>query len=1166
METRVMMRREQEEEASRFSHSMKLSSHSRKKTFVSSDEEPSYADFCPIVPGNIMSAKQILNMEITPCPRTWYVPTPLGATPPTPGRLLRKERSYRDKWTMFGNEAEKMEVAVLRNQRALRSRVDRVALRTQAEHKAASHLRYLELLGQRAPYFSIPLRAHCVWEGMSATLTCTLQGCPPPHVTWYKDGEELSFGPDKPWSRSLSQAFGLHSLEIRRCCSEDAGVYQVVARSALGEASSFGTLLVNGEPSPCWGLVTTTPTHANSAGDKGRWEMASLGTVVSSPRYPVFDLQRGTQYRFRTRSVNKYGVSEPSEASELLSLAPPPEAPAPPHSVLVFRDSDSSVDLHWQAPPGGQEVLGYYLYYSLTGSKQWNTINNKPISSTRFTAHGLQTQKEYVFRVKAVGRAGNSVYSHESKPIRVRAAIRAPSPPSGISLLMCSGSGMVLSWRAPPCDGGSAVLGYYLDRREPDQHPWREVNHKPAEKRLYEVCDLASGSSYQFRVLAANLVGVGGASQPSQAFLCEAWTMAQPGCPYDLEPRQVRSDSLLLRWEPPLYLGASPLIGYQLHVSQDDQSESWTVLNDQPITDTFYKASGLQTGQTYRFRVSAVNQAGVGGASLPTEPITALTPPGTSEVKAGVDQDGLVFLSYEVPDAAPTDSSHFLWSRNLREAVDAERATLQDRGNRSVLTFRDVSREDLGLYSVELSDQPSLSSSYQLTHAELERLTQLSLQIRNPLVGLRSGWQVEVREDGGVRLWLQTEPLSAEAELRLILNDREIASTSRRRWRLDQASGVVEVLLDPLEEEDQGSYTAQLRDGRARNQFTLLLVDHRFRQVLAQSQANRRNVQKKSGPYFMDYLSWEVTEECELVIRCKVTNLNKDSSLKWFKDGGPLTPTLYDPSSGVSTLSIPQVTQVAAGSYRAQVADGRGEDTSTLDLLDQEFDKLLQQLSKHCALSAGLVRVQGTTEGLRLYCSLKFYQTHLKTTWTFRERSLEHDPRTRPGSSVDTVWVDLCNPADTDQGRYTLELFDGQDSHARQLDLSGPVFAEALEEHHRMKQAALVERKRAKVTKGLPDAVAIMEGKSLCLTCFMDGDPPPEACWLRNGRPLSEGAPYGVARQAGSSALTITRVSAEDSGTYAVRVQNQHGGETAEVTVSVYRVGETPPAHTFRVE
>ena len=36
-----------------------------------------------------------------------------------------------------------------------------------------------------------------------------------------------------------------------------------------------------------------------------------------------------------------------------------------------------------------------------------------------------------------------------------------------------------------------------------------------------------------------------------------------------------------------------------------------------------------------------------------------------------------------------------------------------------------------------------------------------------------------------------------------------------------------------------------------------------------------------------------------------------------------------------------QVTPGSAGSYRAQVADGRGEDTSTLDLLDQGESLLL---------------------------------------------------------------------------------------------------------------------------------------------------------------------------------------------------------------------------------
>lgn len=44
------------------------------------------------------------------------------------------------------------------------------------------------------------------------------------------------------------------------------------------------------------------------------------------------------------------------------------------------------------------------------------------------------------------------------------------------------------------------------------------------------------------------------------------------------------------------------------------------------------------------------------------------------------------------------------------------------------------------------------------------------------MIALKSGWHVEVSEEGDVRLWLQTESLSDDAELRLIFNDKEITS------------------------------------------------------------------------------------------------------------------------------------------------------------------------------------------------------------------------------------------------------------------------------------------------------------------------------------------------------------------------------------------------------
>ncbi|TDH11422.1 hypothetical protein EPR50_G00061450 [Perca flavescens] len=1301
---------------------------------------------------------------------------------------------------MFGNEAEKVELDVIRNQHLLRRRVDKMAIRKQAEKKASAHLKYLEHLSQKAPDFPIPLRAHTVWEGMTVTLSCTVQGCPPPKVTWcspddageYKVvaksllGEAMTFGTllvnsyqgavagsehsqtpalkleqeaqfgntfpptwvkegdsltlkctftsallpfqqDVSWFRDGIQLHQSSTLEIKTVDNKASitlkvaqkdheGVYTARLRTwdNIEEHSAFvyvkdaSAAVVGGPASPLgvqvsdinkdYVFLTWQPPSAdgasavegyyverydlghgkwvrcnvhiqkmcyypvcglkegtlyqfrvravNQAGagrpsmatepvltadplehtrtmvvkvDRGRtititkdelegqvkapfpptnvhacevsdtyvvlswaepeprgrepltfyverslvgkssWELASLDMMVNSPRFPVFDLVKGKQYCFRVRSINKYGVSDPSEPSAPISLGKPQAVPAPPHSVMAIRDTDTSVLLQWKEPKEKDDIQGYYLYYSESGKQDWKTVNNKPVSKTRFTVHGLKNRREYVFRVKSVSRAGNSNYSDESRPILVKSAISVPSAPSAIALLLCTESEMVLGWRGPACNGGDPVRGYYLDQREKGMDTWREVNVEPTKERQFKVCNLTSGHFYQFRVFAANMAGVGKPSEASEAFLCEKWTMPEPGCPCDLEFREVRNNSLVLLWAAPLYEGRSPVTGYLLEISQGDESDNWTALNERPISDTHYNVSGLQAGQTYRLRVSAVNEAGVGRASLPTEPVTAQTRPGAKDIEIGVDNDGFIFLGYENDER--DDENMFLWSKNYTENIDAGRTREETKKNGSVLTFTDPSEEDLGLYTVEMSDNPNLSSSYDFTAEDLKRLKELSWQVRNPLIALKSGWQVDVSEKGDVRLWLQTESLSNAAELRLIFNDREITSTPHRKITFDKAKGLVEILLEQLSQEDEGQYTAQLKDGRAKNQFTLVFVDQKFRQTLALADKNRRDQQRKSGPYFQEYLSWSVNEDCELIIKCKVTNTNKDTSLKWFKEGVAVTQLVYEQSSGVSTLTIPQVTKKEAGSYRAVVSDGRGEDVSILELLDDEYDKLLQQLSKQCALSASPLKIQSTAEGFKLYCSLKYYICYMKTSWHFKEKRIDQEARTKPGSNMQNVWIEIFNPTENDKGKYTLEMFDGKETHKRYLDLSEQVFADALLEYQRLKKAAIAEKNRAKVTKGLPDVVAIMVGKSLCLTCFIDGEPTPEIVWLRNDKEIVNETHFTLTKEPKCSTININNVNLEDSGKYSIFVCNQYGSETVDVTVSVYMHGEKPPAH-----
>lgn len=54
---------------------------------------------------------------------------------------------------------------------------------------------------------------------------------------------------------------------------------------------------------------------------------------------------------------------------------------------------------------------------------------------------------------------------------------------------------------------------------------------------------------------------------------------------------------------------------------------------------------------------------------------------------------------------------------------------------------------------------------------------------------------------------------------------RLFALLQHREINFDKVKGLVEILFDQLSEDDEGSYTAQLRDGRAKNQCTLVFVD-----------------------------------------------------------------------------------------------------------------------------------------------------------------------------------------------------------------------------------------------------------------------------------------------------------------------------------------------------
>ncbi|XP_018120179.1 M-protein, striated muscle [Xenopus laevis] len=891
----------------------------------------------------------------------------------------------------------------------------------------------------------------------------------------------------------------------------------------------------------------------------GSWQRVNSQIPMKSPRYAVFDLAEGKSYNFRVISVNKHGVSEPSEVTPPIQAQERVAVPSAPGHIQASRNTRTSVVVQFdKSKVEEEELMGYYIDSSVVGSNHWETCNHKPINYNRFEVHGLTTGENYIFRVKAVNAVGVSENSQESEAITVKAALTTPSYPYGITLLNCDGHSMILGWKLPKFTGGSHITGYYIDKREANHLNWHEVNSSSVQERVYTVEELTEGAFYEFKVAASNLAGLGLPSDPSDHFKCEAWTMPEPGPAYDLTFCEVRNSSLVILWKEPIYSGKSPVSGYFVEY-REVESEEWTRVNQSATANHYLKVTDLEEGKTYVFHILAVNGSGTGKASDASEPVLVEVRPGVKEITAGVDEEGTIYLDYSCSEM--TEASQFTWCKAYEEIDNESKFKMESIDENSRLYFKNPDKDDLGTYSVSVSDTDGISSRFVMESDELERLMALSHEIRNPTIPLKTELTYEILERGKVRFWIEAPSLSAETNYRFVVNDMEVKDSESHKIKFDKSAGVIEMVMDTFTVENEGTYTVQIQDGKAKNQSSLILIDDAFKALLAEAEFQRKEYIRKQGPHFQEYLYWEISEECEVLLVCKVANLKKETVFKWYKDEVPVEPEDQpDLQNGVCIFRIPRLTKKDQAEYKATLKDDRGQDVSVLQLSGKIFEDIILGMSKVSGSSASELKIHCTPEGIRFHCFMKYYTEEMKVSWYQRESKISSSEKMKIGGTDEFAWLQISEPTEKDKGKYTFEIYDVKTSYKRTVDLSGQAFDEAFAEFQRLKAAAFAEKNRGKVLGGLPDVVTIMESKTLSLTCTVFGNPDPEVSWLKNDRDFEITDHFKSTLEQGKYvSLTIKDVSSEDSGKYGINVRNKYGGETVDVTVSVYKYGEEVP-------
>lgn len=350
--------------------------------------------------------------------------------------------------------------------------------------------------------------------------------------------------------------------------------------------------------------------------------LSNVETDDSRTRLIIPESKRSDSGECTITASNPYGDAQATIKISVLDRPGPPEGP-----LTYPETSRHSVTLKWNPPKddGGSEITGYRIEYQEVGATYWERVI-EAVGGTTYTVRALDHGKEYRFRVRAENMIGLSD-PLTGAPVIAKDPFDPPGPPSTPEVTGYDRNLISLSWNPPHNDGGSPILGYVIEKFEKKGGgDWSPVKMRLIKGTEATVTGLSEGETYQFRVRALNAAGEGEPSGSSEPTMCRPFVTA-PGAPDQPRVGKVTKNSAEITWTRPLKDGGAPIEGYIVEKRKAGTSD-WVPCSDKPVKDTRMVVEPLEENEEYEFRVKAVNSAGEGEPSRPTEMVRIEEQPG----------------------------------------------------------------------------------------------------------------------------------------------------------------------------------------------------------------------------------------------------------------------------------------------------------------------------------------------------------------------------------------------------------------------------------------------------------------------------------------------------------------------------------------------------------
>ncbi|MEI8286103.1 MAG: fibronectin type III domain-containing protein, partial [Actinomycetes bacterium] len=420
-----------------------------------------------------------------------------------------------------------------------------------------------------------------------------------------------------------------YQFRVAARTSQGLGLYNYVSVTPTGSATYTGSiatsplnlratvdgaatvLLTWAAPSYTGGLpLLGYRIKYQSTTDPAAAVSGAVNTLVpaGTTQYRLSGLATGSNYFARVTPVTDVGEGDYAAVGFIQY-----DTPSAPRT-LTTTPGDGTVTLAWAAvgTTGGYNVYGYRVEQSSDGVN-W-TVLTLDTSALSFTARGINNGSTYQFRVAAVTAVGIGDYANI-----VATPYTTPNAP--LNLIATPGNEQVtLNWTAPS-NNGNAITQYIVETSTDNGSTWTEVgrvvgatNTTFTHTGLYNGWHQGTFSYYVYRVSAVNNAGTGVASTTAPTSPGNTPSSVTGLYTY------VYNTMVQLNWgcclgdgtKGPFYQGAAhPVVAYRIEQSTDNGA-TWQFLFDRPAAWTWARISALRNGVTYQFRVSAINDLGVG--------------------------------------------------------------------------------------------------------------------------------------------------------------------------------------------------------------------------------------------------------------------------------------------------------------------------------------------------------------------------------------------------------------------------------------------------------------------------------------------------------------------------------------------------------------------------